>query len=304
VVTELTALCQSSPGAVQQFSGRFDPAGTEDAYTINVVVENNLSPSTLRTASAPDGGQLGKESNDLVTLGFDVCWDLEDSIQDASAVPLLDCDEVPAGARTFVPVGGTLPVGGTASFIFEVLNVANLRAVLGATFDPTNIPQVGTIEIDDVPVGHSFAADVDTESEAWGSVLRERGGKVRMLVQARGRFKTIDGQGLYSNWMHFPLEICPHCARAECGELRLVRCADSCAAGTSCAGTSDCRLGDSNFPGLVDCTAACAGGEEESNERCTPYGFAGTLLDEDACLPFSYQAVQCVAFNECSSEEG
>lgn len=246
-------------------AGSFDPAvpGVA-AYQMALLVKNNLGEAVdlmagfSGTSSTPD-----VEYHPVQIQAVETCWYVADANADAlwraTDGAALDCASLPDAQRRTVPAGGFLEGGGGLGVVqLSTLSLGQLRGVFGDTFSPTDIPSVGTAAWV-VPGDNSAAnalrqysfspSDADAQSvsraSAWGDKY-PASATAQVVVQMRVAARGPGGGLLHSNWLSFPITVCPKCVLASCGTLVQKTCAKGrCGDGTPCLSTGTCA--DSNF---------------------------------------------------------
>ena len=257
--------CILRPDAsVVSSSGMYDPHGdaglVPGSFDIGIRLTNNMiiptnDPATSFTRS------VRANVNDVVLLGFNVCWDLASRHQNYGSADdgmPFDCGKLPAAQSAFVPSTGTVPANAGKAVVFvSVLTADALRApdIFGPDFYPADLPERvravvsnpqppfslplanGACEQD--PTTHECAA---TRDHNWGNFPETPDDTATMLIEMRAVGKTQGGLSILSNWFLYSVDVCVGCLARSCGVPQ----------------RADCTDGSSSYVGgIVDFTASC-----------------------------------------------
>ncbi|RYF11574.1 MAG: hypothetical protein EOO40_03070 [Deltaproteobacteria bacterium] len=238
--------------------GYYDPTvNYASGYQANFVIKNNLAKAADDPVAFSEIANVHNEVNDLRVEGFEGCWYQVDDTTFAygkDSNGLLDCATLP-GQSGWLPVVQTIAEGQDIQVAsLNVLGLDHMRQVFGATFDPMQIPREGNIpEVNygstDPNLQYNYSAntaspaDAATRSAAWGAnypLDRE----ALVNLQVRARLKSQSGEIYYSNYVAYPITVCPGCLQNACGLLVPKVCARGpCASGAACLFNGTCADG-------------------------------------------------------------
>ncbi len=298
--------CFIRPTALTQSFGSFDPVGGV-SYELPLAVRSNLSAAETG-ALGPSDEELNPSSALAVIEGFDTCMLLVSEFErkPLDGKPVVDCADVPATRRRFIPASASIDEGERLAVSVRVLTPEDLQGLFGEAFDVGAIPVAPSAVENGVIINRQGTEDRDqpncgstTEacrSDAWGTYPRT--GTVSVLVQLRARLKRVGGTVFYSNWFSFPIEIFMGRTLTDCGPLTLGRCAGGC------PGAVDCPEPVAGEQCAVDTASSCIVSECAPGEpSCRAYGLRGERFSPVGCKPFQFAGGGiCEAYNECSPQ--
>lgn len=205
----------AAPTAFQS-EGFFDPTGGV-SFDLALLLRNNADQDET-PASFPGNPNFRPSANDALVLGFDYCFYRADTGDVTAYDPkgeglVVECDDVSDNQRGFVTSSANVEAGGgQRSTAVSVLDLTQLQALFGETFDPLAIS-----------VANDDPRNAVTRSPGWGDFPEARTSRVN--VNLRARAKRQDGGTIRSNWFSFPVEICPRCVTSQC-QANAVTCPD------------------------------------------------------------------------------
>lgn len=234
--------CIADANALSSILSGFFDFTYSDGYRLILRLRNNMEKredDAFREIGSPSE-DANPQANEVSMVGFDTCWFLADGpfgnfgSHDDGTPKAASCDGVPDSQKRFVAASGNLRPGlvnGVSSPI--VLRDADLQGLFGSSFDPDNIPIVGTFlndnNLDGIVSPGELAFSYSAEDPAdparspnWGNYPSQV--NVQVIVRLRALGHVNGGGTVRSGWFNFPIEICPHCLRGKCDILTSTTC--------------------------------------------------------------------------------
>lgn len=213
----------SATGTEFLSSGSYDPRGYGSYAPLGFAMGVRLLNNTLDPASDPIKDEAGRPlrttTNDIHIAGFDVCWDLADR-HAAYGAGVLDCGTLPTTQRAFVASSAVVTTGTNPGVaIVDVLQPQHLAApgIFGTGFDARSIPALPTV-VDNTSFSElAQIASVGGRAPAWGDFPGTPTNTARIIVGLSAVGKTLDGRGVSSNVLTFPIDVTVGLISATCG---------------------------------------------------------------------------------------
>lgn len=273
-------------------SGYYDPLLDQQqlGYQLVLVARNNMEQAADETYTF-GSTNIHWRTRDAIITGWEACWTADPNdyssytqTQDVAKGPILDCAALAKVGRGFkLPSSGSVIEGGQTQAVVGtyVLTPSHLVTLFGANFNAAAIPQGYTYTANGVQYyGQGGDAASTSRSAAWGTFPTS--GTVNVLVQARATWTTQGGIQGVSNWVTYPITVCPGCLSNACGPLVQGQCYRCPNDEQGCNSSNKC---------LSDGTTACVSGTGYSGIRPT-FGVVGTA----ACHPEEgYATINCTS---------
>ena len=273
-------------------AGFYDPAMSDQGYSLSIAARNNASlntedPFTLGAAN------IHRPTTDATISAWEACWFVDSDPnrsysqygQSVDKEPLVDCSTLKSQSAT-LPGTGSLAAGGLVQSVLgaQVLTPSHLKTLFGSAFNAQALPLVGVYTagyLDKTATFLSLAvqepANLSTRDPNWANFPTSRSATV--VVQLRARWQMQGGLTGVSNWLSFPISVCPGCLSRSCGDLIQSNCA-------ICPNDSGgCSGGKCISDGTTPCTT-----QTRFTGPLVAFGTAGAA----ACLPEDgFTAVSC-----------
>lgn len=281
--------------------GTFDPTLTaaRTGYNLSVVVRNNLRTRSEEPVIAGEITNLHESHDHAVRFtGLEACWYLANDsrlpkLRNESDGGLIECSSIPEQS-SFLPADVSVDEQSIGVVTVNLLTPAHLQTLFGSTFDATQIPAEGAIakahdlrylnDANVLSLAAESPADTTSRSAAWGANYpTTRNATVYVQVRAHGIVTSSHATDI-TDWILFPIEVCPGCLRSSCGDLQAVSCprgpcpdGSPCLKGFVCANTQIFCAPQQLWSGTVyDPTAlsACLPAQylPATTRTCTPVG--------------------------------
>lgn len=291
---EPSSTCQLSTSGQPVTLGMYDPTVNEArGYTLSLLLRNNMAPAADDPVAEGPTININSRSRGAQVTAIEGCYYLADG---ASALPprdgaeLVDCSTVPTKLGVLATGARADEGGGLLAMSVNVLALSQLRELFGASFDPLKIPAEGAFVWPDPSINPSQASfsqsgaplygyrfitqapgDARTRSAAWGDAYPSQR-EATVVLQLRARMQLQTGEAFVTNYLSFPVTICPGCLQDRCAPLVQKVCARGpCGDGTPCLSDGTC----------ADTTLTCSAVTMFSGSRPDFNGISGT----PPCLP-------------------